>query len=668
MRHVTLVTLFCVGLAASSAQGEVRISDSEDEGLPAFKIETPAATYYLQKASGAFSSIIDRDGRDWVGFHSDPEAGFPAGAASQFRGLPNLVYQGPDNGVGHPGFEKCASTLVEENSIRTVSASGEWRWTWTFADSHADLHVEKIDPERPYWFLYEGPIAGAFAPSRQYWGSSQTGPIKSFDDYFETGGRVGQHRWAYFGDEDVERVFYVQQLTPDRLPDLMGCLGDTPQGLESGEGMVVFGFGREVDAKPLLQTPNRFRVGFVEKAIRSPEDHHALAAELDAAEMKPGPLEFSMRRVTSGLKNFWAHMPADVTGDGVADWFYHTDNAYGGGVAFFQGQVTSGDWRRVEVAESGAGGEELATGDMELADMDGDGDIDPVVLAHTGEWEEASAPSKIYWYENPSWTPHEIGDAPAFVKDVSLSDLNGDARTDVATLTFEQETLSVFRQDADGGFTRVVNLVAPGLHEGMDAGDLDGDGDSDIATCGYVFFNPGGDLSGEWRRVNLDPKWNSQTGDWSRNATKVVVKDLDGDGANDVVMSHSERDGFPVSWYTRDAETGEWREQVILENLPAAHTLEVEDMDLDGDLDVVTGVNWGRAIGLEIDRGDVLVLLNDGDAKSWTPMKLSDGGIYNGRVIDYDGDGDYDLFRLPHHGAEEGYLFENLLNHTAPSE
>jgi hypothetical protein len=379
------------------------------------------------------------------------------------------------------------------------------------------------------------------------------------------------------------------------------------------------------------------------------------------ADPPAGSLRFSVRQINSGLKNFWAHMPTDITGDGIADWFYHTDNAYGGGLAYFEGRTSRGDWKLVEIAKAGPNGEELATGDMELADMDNDGDVDPVVLEHTGEWESKSQPSRIFWYENPSWKPHEVGVAPAFVKDVNLKDLNSDGRVDVATLTFEKETLSIFRQNQDGSFTEAAKIVAPGLHEGMDAGDLNGDGHADIATCGYIFFNPGGDMTGRWTKHVLDPKWNTQTGDWSRNATKVVVKDINGDGINDVVMSHSERDGYPVSWYQRDAGSGRWTEHVIVEVLPAAHTLEVNDMDLDGDQDVVTGINWGRAINLGIDRGDVLVLLNDGDAQSWTKMKLSDEGIYNGRVIDYDGDGDYDIFRLPHHNAERGYLLENQL-------
>ena len=41
-------------------------------------------------------------------------------------------------------------------------------------------------------------------------------------------------------------------------------------------------------------------------------------------------------------------------------------------------------------------------------------------------------------------------------------------------------------------------------------------------------------------------------------------------------------------------------------------------------------------------------------------MVLSTEGIYNGQVADYDGDGDFDIFRYPHHEATEYFLLENL--------
>jgi len=99
---------------------------------------------------------------------------------------------------------------------------------------------------------------------------------------------------------------------------------------------------------------------------------------------------------------------------------------------------------------------------------------------------------------------------------------------------------------------------------------------------------------------------------------------------------------------------------VIVEELPAAHTLQVFDMDLDGDLDVVTGINSARAVNLDpkIDRFGVMVMLNQGDG-AWKRKLIEIDGIYNGRVADFEGDGDYDIFRYPNHEATELFFIEN---------
>ena len=45
-------------------------ADILDEGQEAFVVETPAATYCYHKEGGGFSSLVDRDGRDWIGYRA----------------------------------------------------------------------------------------------------------------------------------------------------------------------------------------------------------------------------------------------------------------------------------------------------------------------------------------------------------------------------------------------------------------------------------------------------------------------------------------------------------------------------------------------------------------------------------------------------------------------
>jgi hypothetical protein len=133
---------------------------------------------------------------------------------------------------------------------------------------------------------------------------------------------------------------------------------------------------------------------------------------------------------------------------------------------------------------------------------------------------------------------------------------------------------------------------------------------------------------------------------------------MDGDGSPEIFITHSERGGYPLAMYDRQAD-GSYNETIIVDTIPAAHTLQIIDMDLDGDLDIVTGINKGRAVNIDVpDNHHVLVVLNNGDG-SWTEQVIEEGGIYNGRVADFEGDGDYDIFRLPEHQATNLYLLEN---------
>lgn len=370
-------------------------------------------------------------------------------------------------------------------------------------------------------------------------------------------------------------------------------------------------------------------------------------------------LAFQSREIVDNARWWWAVTIGDVTNDGLQDIVFIDNNSSGGYIAYKKGQKEPGIWEEIRIAEEPPTGGTFASGDLETGDIDGDGDQDVLAVKHTGEWDDAGAPAEIFWYRNPDWKAFPIGEVPDAVKDLSLGDFNKDGKLDLAVLTFDEHTLSVFKQNDDQSFTRVQFLTVNNLHEGMDIGDVDGDGDVDIMATGYCFLNPGGDLTQEWKIESIDEKWHNQTGDWSQNATKNFCIDLNGDGKSEVFISHSERNGYPVSWYQR-TENG-WVENVVTDSLSSCHTLQVFDFDMDGDLDVLAGSNAHRAVNIGQTEFPVIIFLNDGSNLHWTTLKIEDGGIYNGRVADFEGDGDFDIFRLPGHEAKEYFLLENKI-------
>lgn len=255
----------------------IQIRDTTYEGRPHFVVNTPSATYYFDKAGGGFSRLIDPEGRDWIGFKMEPWGEYPPGAASAFRGLPNAVYKSEDGGAGHPGHDLCESQTLSGNTILTSSHSGLWQWRWTFYADHARLEMLRTNPDHPYWFLYEGPVGGHFVPQKSYFGTDQGGPDTGQFDFFQGQSIYGEWQWAYFGQLDQERVLYLLQETPDTLQDTFGYLGNTEKGIESPDGMVVFGFGRAEGAQPLMHRRQAFRIGFWEKAITNRKSHKQLS-------------------------------------------------------------------------------------------------------------------------------------------------------------------------------------------------------------------------------------------------------------------------------------------------------------------------------------------------------------------------------------------------------
>ncbi|GAB5518692.1 MAG: hypothetical protein RhofKO_09430 [Rhodothermales bacterium] len=280
LRTTLLVLLIVLVSCAAPPAPAIQITEVTYEDRPHFQVTTPAATYVYDQAGGGFSRIIDPEGNDWVAFKMEPWGEYPPSAASAYRGLPNLVFQGADGGAGHPGFDQTTTEQLDATTLRTTSTSGLWQWTVRFTDDRATLTVDRADTTRGYWFLYEGPVGGTFSPATHYWGTDVLGHRTDTPDLYAGEAVTGQWQWAFFGDTTVDRVFYVHQTPADTLTDTMTFLGNTESGMDSPDGMVVFGFGRDGIQSLMRDTGNTFTFGFYEQAITSTDEITSLEAHL----------------------------------------------------------------------------------------------------------------------------------------------------------------------------------------------------------------------------------------------------------------------------------------------------------------------------------------------------------------------------------------------------
>lgn len=229
--------------ALHAAAGAVVITDDLDEGIACFKVVTDSATYFYDKAGAGFTSMLDRDGIDWINFHPEGTPGVTDGQWGWFRGIPNMAR----GEFGHPGYGGATSTTADPLGVALPSATVRsskdgWQVSWEFRPSFARMIV--LGAPTRYWLLYEGTPGGELGDG-DLCGRSD-GRVASCalawqDDVVNSSGVATGMEWVYFADGTLERSLVLLH-DDDDLTDSYRPMA----------GMTVFGFGR-ADRVPLGQ-------------------------------------------------------------------------------------------------------------------------------------------------------------------------------------------------------------------------------------------------------------------------------------------------------------------------------------------------------------------------------------------------------------------------------
>lgn len=243
-RHFA-ITLGENAVARGTAVVQVQLSMAQDEGQECFQIETLNSTYLYQIRAAGLSSLLDKEGNDWISFHPW------GGSDGKYRGIPNL---GVPEGGFHPGFFNCRSVVLSQGPIRVriFSETNDHLWAgmWDFYPTFARLTVLQV--AAPYWFLYEGTPGGRLDLEGGYIVRSDGRRTPLAERWDEL---LPRPRWLYFGSSETERVIYFVHHENDEVMDSFWPMqGD----------MTVFGFGRLHLNRYLTQTPARFTIGLAE--------------------------------------------------------------------------------------------------------------------------------------------------------------------------------------------------------------------------------------------------------------------------------------------------------------------------------------------------------------------------------------------------------------------
>lgn len=295
-----------------------------------------------------------------------------------------------------------------------------------------------------------------------------------------------------------------------------------------------------------------------------------------------------------------------------------------------------------------------------LSDVDNDGDLDLATGIGINDPEGKEISIDVVWVENPMpknptrfnlWKVHRIGNQEGYIKDIFVEDFDQDGKADIITRANEQT--AIYFQSASPQWSNEVNLRHES-HEGMDIGDLDKDGDTDIILNGFWFETPSNarDEDGYQKHI-YDAKWFTKVdGSWRDNNSAIKVADMDRDGLPDILISHSELPGFPVSLYmassVEDVKADRWSEIQIDPQFDFCQTLDAADVDNDGDLDVLAAKfsrNPGEgSMWINEPPYPIAIYYNvNGNARLWKKEVIAENGMYAGILGDIGSNGSIDI-------------------------
>lgn len=286
-------------------------------------------------------------------------------------------------------------------------------------------------------------------------------------------------------------------------------------------------------------------------------------------------------------------------------------------------------------------------------DIDGDGDLD---IVFGGD----SQSKQLWWWENPfphfdpnvSWKRHLIKDGGATQHhDQIFADLLGLGQAQLLFWNQRAKTMflaripehprtagiwkleTVFSGQAGEGVENAAQYA-----EGIDSFDVDGDGKPDLLAGNYWFRY----TNGAFHAVKVGTIGGRiRAGKFKEGKTaQIVIAPGDGSGP----LKYYDCDGDPTQsscWKGRD---------LLGQDMVHGHTLDIGDIDGDGNLDIFAAemAKWTRGDKVDHPQATAWILYGDGKGSFRKTVLVTGDGWHEGKLADVDGDGDLDVINKPY--------------------
>ena len=339
--------------------------------------------------------------------------------------------------------------------------------------------------------------------------------------------------------------------------------------------------------------------------------------------------------------------------------------AGGGRALFIYANDPSDTWSRFGSLD---GTRQMGANGAVLMDVDGDGESDVVSAKFEGD---------IGWWENPggtlssaTWAFHAIAESNGgYLHDIVAADVDRDGARRELIAVFNHGSyfkskidLRLFSIPTDPKKAWTSHVIehrrdegAPHGHAGVDVGDIDDDGDIDIA------------FSNGWYENGRDDRWTWHEITDIYGVSNAVLQDVDRDGDLDVFMSAGHHGqgvfwfenagrGQPISWIRHDIssivgdETTRHRYgKEDTEHLHHPECLAAFDFDGDDDIDVLTcdlffGEDPGEP-GWSDEIHSAYLFENSGNGSTWRKHVVASGAFPNHliQLVDLNADGRMDF-------------------------